>query len=118
MELPEETQDRGGRSSGPERGPGIHTCSRVVGGDPAGFRGASPGLSFFHVAPPSLLPKSIFYLWSAFGFLQATACPLPLAVPHITPRKDTGWAAPLPPKSTQLGATWVAPGSAVCEPRE
>lgn len=127
-------QDRGGRSDGPERGPvafiPAQEWSAATLQDSGCFprllrsgrrrscrmRGAAPGLSFLHVAPPSLLPKSIFSLWSAFGFLQATACPLPLAVPHVTPRKDPGWAAPLPPKSTQLGAAWVALGVPFANP--
>lgn len=34
-------------------------------------RVVSPGLLLFQMAPPSVLPKSIFCLWFIFGFLQA-----------------------------------------------
>lgn len=39
-------------------------------GDPKSLRVASPGLLVFQMTPPSVLPKSIFFLWSLFGFLQ------------------------------------------------
>lgn len=128
-------QDRGGRSDGPERGPGIHTCSGVVGGDPAGFG----------VLPQAAQERSPAILQ------DAGCCPRPLISPRGTSLPSTKehllplvclWVPPShclspsprrPSRHSQEGP-WVGcsfapevntawcclggPGSAVCEPRE
>ena len=90
---------RAGRSSW--RRP--RTARRSGGRGPCGTRGlprppAPPGGS-----PPQHL----------FSLPLASSRPLPAPAPtfpQVTPRKDPAWAAPLPPESAQLGATWVALG--------
>ena len=51
-------------------------------------------------------PQPSFSLW-----LPPSRCLSPAPTfPQVTPRKDPLWAAPLPPESAKLSATWVALG--------
>lgn len=57
-----------------------------------------------HLPPPQ--STSALCLWLPPGCCLS---PAP-TFPQVTPRKDPVWAAPLPPESAQLSATWVALG--------